>query len=1009
MSRKRLTRWMVLFSMLLGAVTAVFLLQTETADAGIYNAGSEQVYAEYWVPHANNFSGLCDNSGLSSNAFIQSFIEPRQGECEKSLAFTMPGLTGANSVEIYVDLWRNRDTPSAAFSINGNNFRQTNVGSDWSRIPYLSTIPNSEFLSGANTITFKDTAGAYHVKDVAFRVFGPATANTPDGALTGIAADNGWHDPMAALTNTLEVNSDQLVLTATITTENADYVEFHAYYDGYDEDNDGDYTDWHNKGRQNWFPGGMDEMPTGGVVDHIGTVPVTGSGDYAITWDLPHIINQSGVRFKIRLVNQDGDVNYVRDAAGGASEPFELARNRPVAYFIKPDFEDFILYNDGNSPEEVTIDFQLPPDISEFDSAYLIGAYWRNPTISINNNGAYNAFDSVVPFADGEWYLSVVELDFSDLQGGMNSIKYGHRNGYGEFIEKPGPMIVLRRSTPLAGGDNTDPHVYNQLPANGDQYVPADTNISFNIFDAGGIDFARSSLQVNGSPVTPQISGNEFNAFITYNPPADFDLGSTVAVQVNACDVSNNCIETSYSFEIEPEILPSSVTSDDFNACTLDTGVWSFVHPAGDGSYEITGEQLILNVPGGSVHDLSKTNQNAPRLMQAANDQPFDMQVKFDTTVSQPVQSQGVLVWQNSQNYLRFEILYGAGGTISANIFRLSNGNFSQITTIPMPEAASDDPLYIRIRRDTLTSWEASFARENRAWKSYSFTQSLEMSQVGFYGINWASTPSQAPAMTVAVDYFFNQANPIDPEDEDPLILPVSVIGLGEVTKVPVCGNPVDLTAVETTPGWSFDHWESSISSLNGVTETVRTGINFVHQDTATAVFTQDEYEVTITEVSVDHEGSSTVSTAGGTVTQSAGPYLYGDEVTVTAVPAPGWTFSGWQGAGLDGDDTLTQMFTITQDEAITATFTEDKYTIATSTTGGGNIIVEAPTERGYLLYGEEVTVRAVPDSGWLFTGWGGDLNGINPVVTLTVTGDLNITASFNDYYYLYLPAIVRP
>lgn len=42
---------------------------------------------------------------------------------------------------------------------------------------------------------------------------------------------------------------------------------------------------------------------------------------------------------------------------------------------------------------------------------------------------------------------------------------------------------------------------------------------------------------------------------------------------------------------------PDSPISDDFNACALNTNLWTFVNPVGDGTYEMNGTQLRLNVP----------------------------------------------------------------------------------------------------------------------------------------------------------------------------------------------------------------------------------------------------------------------------------------------------------------------------------------------------------------------------------------------------------------------------
>ena len=43
--------------------------------------------------------------------------------------------------------------------------------------------------------------------------------------------------------------------------------------------------------------------------------------------------------------------------------------------------------------------------------------------------------------------------------------------------------------------------------------------------------------------------------------------------------------------------------TDNFNTPTLNTSLWTFVNPVGNGSFSMTGTQLQLNVPAGSNHD----------------------------------------------------------------------------------------------------------------------------------------------------------------------------------------------------------------------------------------------------------------------------------------------------------------------------------------------------------------------------------------------------------------------
>ena len=54
--------------------------------------------------------------------------------------------------------------------------------------------------------------------------------------------------------------------------------------------------------------------------------------------------------------------------------------------------------------------------------------------------------------------------------------------------------------------------------------------------------------------------------------------------------------------------------------------------------------------------------------------------------------------------------------------------------------------------------------------------------------------------------------------------------------------------------------------------------------------------------------------------------YSFGDEVTLTAVPGPGWSFSFWSGDGTGIGTTRT--VTVTGNMAVTATFTQNSYTV---------------------------------------------------------------------------------
>ena len=77
------------------------------------------------------------------------------------------------------------------------------------------------------------------------------------------------------------------------------------------------------------------------------------------------------------------------------------------------------------------------------------------------------------------------------------------------------------------------------------------------------------------------------------------------------------------------------VVSDDFNSCTLDSDLWTFVDPLGDGSLSMNGTQVLLHVPGGVAHGVGPTGHFGPRIMRLVADEDFEVEVKFDSGLSQ--------------------------------------------------------------------------------------------------------------------------------------------------------------------------------------------------------------------------------------------------------------------------------------------------------------------------------------------------------------------------------------
>jgi hypothetical protein len=105
--------------------------------------------------------------------------------------------------------------------------------------------------------------------------------------------------------------------------------------------------------------------------------------------------------------------------------------------------------------------------------------------------------------------------------------------------------------------DNTPPYTTGHSPAKGSVDVEPDTNIVVHVRDSGtGVNQSSIQMRVEGSLVSPTITGTPYDYTLTYNPPTDFDYGQVVNVTINAQDLNstpNVMSQDSYSFTIQDE------------------------------------------------------------------------------------------------------------------------------------------------------------------------------------------------------------------------------------------------------------------------------------------------------------------------------------------------------------------------------------------------------------------------------------------------------------------------
>jgi len=200
-------------------------------------------------------------------------------------------------------------------------------------------------------------------------------------------------------------------------------------------------------------------------------------------------------------------------------------------------------------------------------------------------------------------------------------------------------------------------------------------------------------------------------------------------------------------------------------------------------------------------------------------------------------------------------------------------------------------------------------------------------------------------------------------------------------------GEVITLTAT-ADQGWTFSAWSDDATGSNNPVQVTMDGDKSV-----TATFTQDQYTLDVNSVG---NGQVTADPAQAT-------YLYGDVITLTATADPGWTFSAWSDDATGSSNPV--QVTMDGDKSVTATFTEDQYTLDVDIVGNGQVTVE-PDQATY-LYGEVITLTATADPNWEFSAWNGSLTGNANPGTLTVVGTTVVTATFSkEVQRIYVPFI---
>ncbi len=204
--------------------------------------------------------------------------------------------------------------------------------------------------------------------------------------------------------------------------------------------------------------------------------------------------------------------------------------------------------------------------------------------------------------------------------------------------------------------------------------------------------------------------------------------------------------------------------SDDFNACALNTNVWTVLDPVGTATVNLVGmgtddAQAVIAIPAGPSHDVWTTYNDTVRLMQPADNTDFEVRVKFDSLLTTGYQMQGIFVEQDAGRFLRYDLVQDGTSTF------LFSATFAAGSAVIRGNkyVTNGAPFHLSVRR-AADQWTLKYSYDGTNWLSFSnFSFTMNVARLGPFAGNWATVT--APAVTVKVDYVLNVALPFARED----------------------------------------------------------------------------------------------------------------------------------------------------------------------------------------------------------------------------------------------------
>jgi hypothetical protein len=209
-------------------------------------------------------------------------------------------------------------------------------------------------------------------------------------------------------------------------------------------------------------------------------------------------------------------------------------------------------------------------------------------------------------------------------------------------------------------------------------------------------------------------------------------------------------------------------------------------------------------------------------------------------------------------------------------------------------------------------------------------------------------------------------------------------LGAGTISRSPFKifynrGEEVTLTA-HPKPGYYFANWSGDAKGC-----TNQATIIMDDNKNIEANFYEGGYVLNI----------ETSPTNSGSIARSPDTeaYMAGSTVLLTSTPAAGFRFSGWAG-DISGSENPAIVI-MDAHKNITAKFSPKIECYLLEITAPNGSVQKVPDKTTY-THGEVVTLTAVPDPGYQFDSWSGDISGKENPAAISMDGTKNIAANFS-------------